>query len=153
MSQTLKSTDLPLLAGQETEPSSWFEITQERVNQFADATNDHQFIHIDEARAAQTPFGGTIVHGFLTLSLIPFLTAETTPVFEGLVMGINYGSDKVRFLQPVRVGSRVRARQKYLDVTEKKPGQWLIKSLVTIDIENEKKPALIAETLSIFVIK
>jgi len=152
MSHTLKSTDLPSLAGQEAEPSSWFEITQERVNQFADATNDHQFIHIDEARAARTPFGGTIVHGFLTLSLIPFLTAETAPVFEGLVMGINYGSDKVRFLQPVRVGSRVRARQKYLDVTEKNPGQWLIKSLVTIDIENEEKPALIAETLSMFVI-
>jgi len=153
MSQTLRSTDLLSLAGQESEPSSWFEITQERVNQFADATNDHQFIHIDEARAARTPFGGTIVHGFLTLSLIPFLTAEKAPVFEGLVMGINYGSDKVRFLQPVRVGSRVRARQKYLDVTEKNPGQWLIKSLVTIDIENEEKPALIAETLSIFVIK
>ena len=153
MSQTLRSTDLLSLAGQESEPSSWFEITQERVNQFADATNDHQFIHIDEARAARTPFGGTIVHGFLTLSLIPFLTAEKAPEFEGLVMGINYGSDKVRFLQPVRVGSRVRARQKYLDVTEKNPGQWLIKSLVTIDIENEEKPALIAETLSIFVIK
>jgi len=153
MSQTLKSTDLPSLAGRESEPSSWFEITQERVNQFADATNDHQFIHIDEARAARTPFGGTIVHGFLTLSLIPFLTAEKAPVFEGLVMGINYGSDKIRFLQPVRVGSRVRARQKYLDVTEKNPGQWLIKSLVTIDIENEEKPALIAETLSILVLQ
>jgi len=153
MSQTLKSTDLPSLAGWESEPSSWFEITQERVNQFADATNDHQFIHIDEAQAARTPFGGTIAHGFLTLSLIPFLTAEKAPVFEGLVMGINYGSDKVRFLQPVRVGSRVRARQKYLEVTEKNPGQWLIKSQVTIDIENQEKPALIAETLSIFVIK
>ena len=153
MIQTLRSTDLPSLAGQESEPSSWFEITQERVNKFADATNDHQFIHIDESRAARTLFGGTIAHGFLTLSLIPFLTAEKAPVFEGLVMGINYGSDKVRFLQPVRVGSRVRARQKYLDVTEKNPGQWLIKSLVTIDIENEEKPALIAETLSIFVIK
>jgi len=153
MSQTLKATDLPSLVGQESEPSSWFEITQERVNGFADATNDHQFIHVDEARAARTPFGGTIAHGFLTLSLIPFLTAEKAPVFEGLAMGINYGSDKVRFLQPVRVGSRIRASQKYLEVTEKHPGQWLVKSQVTIEIESAAKPALIAETLSVFVFK
>jgi acyl dehydratase len=151
MSQTIKSSDLPSLVGQESEPSSWFEISQDRVNRFADATNDHQFIHVDEAQAARTPFGGTIAHGYLTLSLIPFLTAERTPAFEGLVMGINYGSDKVRFLQPVPVGSRVRARQTYLEVTEKNPGQWLVKSLVTIEIENAAKPALIAETLAVFV--
>ena len=153
MSQTIKSSDLASLVGQETEPSSWLEITQDRVNQFADATDDHQFIHIDSGRAARTPFGGTIAHGFLTLSLIPFLTAEKAPNIEGLVMGINYGTDKVRFLQPVRVGSRIRAHQKYLDVTQKTPGQWLIKTLVTIEIENQAKPALIAETLAIFVIK
>jgi acyl dehydratase len=153
MSQTLRSTDLPSLVGQEAEPSSWFEITQERVNRFADATDDHQFIHVDEAQAARTPFGGTIAHGYLTLSLIPFLTAEKAPVFEGLVMGINYGSDKVRFLQPVRVGSRVSSRQKYLEVTERSHGKWLIKSLVTIEIENAAKPALIAETLAVFVFK
>jgi acyl dehydratase len=153
MSQALKSTDMPSLAGRETEPSSWFEITQDRINRFADATNDHQFIHVDEAQAQRTPFGGTIAHGYLTLSLIPFLTAEKAPAFEGLVMGINYGSDKVRFLQPVPVGSRVRARQKYLEVVEKNPGQWLIKSQVTIEIEGTAKPALIAETLAIFVFK
>jgi len=153
MDKPIKSFDLPALVGQEREPSSWFEITQDRVNRFADATNDHQFIHVDEAQAAQTPFGGTIAHGFLTLSLIPFLTAEKAPAFEGLVMGINYGTDKVRFLQPVRVGSRVRARQQYLEVTEKNPGQWLIKTLVTIEIEGQAKPALVAETLAIFVIK
>src|SRR5210317_1985994 len=153
MDMPIKSFDLPALVGQESEPSSWFEITQDRVNRFADATNDHQFIHVDEAQAARTPFGGTIAHGFLTLSLIPFLTAEKAPDFEGLVMGINYGSDKVRFLQPVPVGSRIRARQKYLEATEKNPGQWLIKSLVTIEIENVHKPALIAETLAVFVFK
>jgi len=153
MSQAIHSSDLPSLVGQESEPSSWFEITQDRVNRFADATNDHQFIHVDEALAARTPFGGTIAHGFLTLSLVPFLTAEKAPAFEGLAMGINYGSDKVRFLQPVRVGSRIRARQKYLEVREKNPGQWLIKALVTIEIENAAKPALIAETLSVFVFK
>jgi acyl dehydratase len=153
MQKPIKSSELPALVGQECEPSSWFEITQDRVNRFADATNDHQFIHVDEAQAARTPFGGTIAHGFLTLSLIPFLTAERAPAFEGLVMGINYGTDKVRFLQPVRVGSRVRAHQQYLAVTEKNPGQWLIKTLVTIEIEGQAKPALVAETLAIFVIE
>jgi acyl dehydratase len=153
MKKPIKSSELPTLVGQECEPSSWFEITQDRVNRFAAATNDHQFIHVDEAQAAHTPFGGTIAHGFLTLSLIPFLSAEKAPDFEGLVMGINYGTDKVRFLQPVRVGSRVRARQQYLDVIEKNPGQWLIKTLVTIEIEGQAKPALVAETLAIFVIK
>lgn len=153
MSQTIRSSDVASLVGRETEPSSWFEVTQDRINQFADATKDHQFIHVDEAQAARTPFGRTIAHGYLTLSLIPFLTAEKAPDFEGLVMGINYGSDKVRFLQPVPVGSRIRARQKYLEATEKNPGQWLIKSLVTIEIENVHKPALIAETLAVFVFK
>jgi acyl dehydratase len=153
VTQLLKSCDLPALAGQECEPSSWLEITQDRVNRFADATNDHQFIHVDEAQAARTPFGGTIAHGFLTLSLIPYLSAETAPRFEGLVMAINYGTDKVRFLQPVPVGSRVRARQKFLEVTEKKSGQWLIKTLITIEIENQAKPALIAETLAMYFLK
>ena len=153
MNNIITPAELPSLAGRELEPSSWFEITQERVDRFADATNDHQFIHVDPDRAAQTPFGGTIAHGFLTLSLIPFLTAEKAPAFEGLVMGINYGTDKVRFLHPVRVGSRVRAHQKYLEVLEKNPGQWLVKTLVTIEIENRAKPAVIAETLAIFVIK
>ena len=153
MNRTIKPADLPSLVGQESEPSSWFEITQDRVNRFADATNDHQFIHVDEARAARTPFRSTIAHGYLTLSLVPFLTAEKAPTFEGLVMGINYGSDKVRFLQPVPVGGRVRARQKYLEVVEKNPRQWLIKSLVTIEIEGTAKPALVAETLAMFVFK
>lgn len=153
MSQAIKSSEMLSLLGHESEPSSWFEITQDRVNRFADATNDHQFIHVDEARAARTPFGQTIAHGYLTLSLIPYLTAENAPAFEDLAMGINYGSDKVRFLQPVPVGSRVRARQKYLEVTEKNPGQWLIRSLVTIEIENAAKPALIAETLAVYVFK
>jgi acyl dehydratase len=153
MSQTIRSSDVASLVGREVEPSPWFEITQDRINQFADATKDHQFIHVDEAQAARTPFGRTIAHGYLTLSLIPFLTAEKAPVFEDLVMGINYGSDKVRFLQPVPVGSRIRARQKYLEASEKNPGQWLIKSLVTIEIEEVPKPALIAETLAVFVFK
>jgi acyl dehydratase len=153
MSEAIKASDFPTLVGTELEPSSWMEITQERVNQFADATNDHQFIHVNPEKAAQTPFGGPIAHGYLTLSLTVGLAAEQALRPEGLIMGINYGSDKVRFLQPVRVGSRIRAQQKILDVTEKHPGQWLIKTAVTIEIENVEKPAMIAETITMLIIK
>ena len=138
--------------GTELDPSPWLEITQERVNQFADATNDHQFIHVDPEKAAQTPFGGPIAHGFLSLSLLSYLNAESTVVPENLVMGLNYGSDKVRFLMPVKVGKRVRSIQKVLEVTEKKPGNWLIKYEVAVEIEGEETPALIAEILSMWVI-
>jgi len=153
MSETFKASDFPALVGTELEPSSWMEITQERVNQFADATNDHQFIHVDLEKAAQTPFGGPIAHGFLTLSLTVCLMEENAIKPEGLIMGINYGSDKVRFLQPVRVGSRIRAHQKIMEATEKHPGQWLIKTAVTIEIENVEKPAMIAETLAMLIVK
>jgi acyl dehydratase len=153
MNRTIPAKELPSLVGQEFEPSSWMEITQERVNQFADATNDHQFIHVDVEKAAQTPFGGTIAHGFLTLSLVVGLLEENGIKVEGTVMGINYGSDKVRFLQPVPVGSRIRARQTLLDATEKRPGQWLNKTLVTIEIEGQSKPAMIAEFLAMLFIK
>ena len=152
MAETIKAEDLPDLVGNELEPSAWMEITQERVNQFADATNDHQFIHVDADKAAQTPFGGPIAHGFLSLSLLSFLNAQNSIAPENLAMGINYGSDKVRYLMPVRVGKRIRSRQKVLAVTEKNPGQWLIKSAVTVDIEGEETPALIAEILTMMVV-
>jgi len=153
MSNTIKASELPSLVGQEVEPSSWLEITQQRINQFADATNDHQFIHVDDEKAAKTPFRSTIAHGFLTLSLIPFLTAEKARKVEGVVMGINYGSDKVRFLQPVRVGSRIRARQVLTEAVEKKPNQWLTRTEVTIEIEHQEKPAVVAEILAMLIIK
>jgi acyl dehydratase len=152
MTETIKATDLPTLVGSELAPSDWLEITQERVNQFADATNDFQFIHVDPDKAAQTPFGGPIAHGFLSLSLLSYLNAQTAVIPENLVMGINYGSDKVRYLKPVRVGKRIRSRQTILDVTEKSPGQWLMKTAVTVEIENEETPALVAEILSMFVV-
>jgi len=152
MPETIQATELPSLIGKELEPSPWFEITQERVNQFADATNDHQFIHVDQVRAAETPFGGTIAHGFLTLSLLSHLNSLTAVVPENMVMGINYGSDKVRYINPVRVGKRIRSHQRIVDVTEKNPGQWLVKTAVTVEIEDEEKPALIAETLSMWVV-
>lgn len=147
MTNTIKTEDLPALTGQTMEVSEWLEIAQERVNQFADATNDHQFIHVKPLQAKLTPFGGTIAHGFLTLSLITCLITDTAPVPKGLKMTINYGSDKVRYIAPVRVGKRIRAHQKIAEVTEKKPGQWLVKTEVTIEIEGEDRPALIAEIL------
>ena len=151
--EAIKADEFAKLAGRELEPSPWLEITQERVNQFADATNDQQFIHVDLEKAKQTPFGGTIAHGFLSLSLLSYLNAQNGIVPEGLVMGINYGSDKVRFLAPVSVGKRIRSRQKILEVTEKKPGQWLIKTDVSVEIEGEETPALIAEILSMYVVQ
>ena len=153
MPEPIKAQELHTLVGQEQEPSSWLQIDQQRINQFADATNDHQFIHVDVEKAAQTPFGDTIAHGFLTLSLIWFLVAEKARPVENTVMAINYGLDKVRFLQAVTVGSRVRARQVLLQVEEKKPGQWLTKTAVTIEIENQEKPAMIAEVLALIIVK
>ncbi len=153
MPATIKAEDLPTLIGQSFEPSPWFEVTQERVDRFADATLDHQFIHVDPERAAQTPFGGPIAHGFLTLSLLTHLTAEQARRPEGMLMGINYGSDRVRFLQPVPVGSRIRAHQRVLEVTQKRPGQWLLKTEVTVEIEDQPRPALVAELLSMLIMK
>jgi acyl dehydratase len=108
MSDTISVADLPGLAGQQLEPSEWLEITQERVNQFADATNDHQFIHVDPEAAAKTPFKGPVAHGFLTLSLLSYMNEQQAMFPENMVMGINYGSDKIRYLMPVPVGARIR---------------------------------------------
>ena len=127
--------------------SDWLEVDQDRINAFADATLDHQFIHVDEERAKEGPFGATIAHGFLSLALLPHFTESMGAEIEGTQMAINYGFDKVRFLQPVKVGSRVRARAALLDVHEKKAGQYLLRKKVTIDIEGEDKPALMAEWL------
>ncbi len=138
--------------GTKFEPSDWVTLDQERINNFADCTGDHQFIHIDEEKAAQTPFGGTIAHGFLTLSMLPKLSEGTGIVPENVMMGINYGSDKVRFLTPVRAGKRVRSHSELLDVQQKDDNRFLFKTMVTIEIEGEDNPALIAETLTMFVV-
>ncbi len=153
MVETIAVSQLPELVGKEYEPTDWLEITQERVNQFADATNDHQFIHVDVEKASQTPLGGTIAHGYLTLSLLSYFGMQSGVMPEGMAMVVNYGSDKVRYLTPVRVGSRVRAHMKIIDVTEKNPGQWLIKTGVSIEIEGVEKPALVAEILGLFFVK
>lgn len=129
--------------------SDWVDVTQDMIDKFADATGDHQFIHVDPTKAAMTPFGGTIAHGFLTLSLMPLLSQKTPqPRIEGLKMGVNYGGNKVRFLTPVRSGSRVRGRFKTLELVEKRPGQWQQTVEFTIEIEGQDKPALVAEWIS-----
>ncbi len=152
MSETVSLEVFAGLAGTSLEPSEWLEIGQQRINQFADATNDHQFIHVDPEKAKATPFGTTIAHGYLTLSLLSDLLGDCWPKPEGLVMGLNYGSDKVRYLNPVKVGQRVRAVGKIAELAEKRPGQWLVKTNVTVEIENESTPALIAEILSMFIV-
>lgn len=129
--------------------SEWLTIDQERINLFAEATGDFQFIHVDPVRAAKTPFGSTIAHGFLTLSLIPKLMEDILVLPEGLKMVVNYGLDSVRFIQPVKVGSRVRLKVDLSEAIEKKPGQWLLKATTTLEIEGQDKPAYIAEPLSL----
>lgn len=151
MPNTVPKDELLEMQGWTSSWSDYFEVDQERIDGFADATEDHQFIHVDPERAAKTPFGGTVAHGFLTLSLLPHLVDRITVVPEGLVMAVNYGLDKVRFIEPVRSGSRVRARCEILDVIEKKPGQILVTARVTVAIAGRDKPALVAEMLSLFV--
>jgi len=137
--------------GADTGTSDWLLIDQGRINAFADCTDDRQFIHVDPERAAKTRFGGTIAHGFLSLSMLSYFAESVGCVFEDSVMGINYGFDKVRFLAPVKVNKRVRAHGLLLDVQEKKPGHFLIKQKVTIDIEGETTPALMAEWLTLSI--
>ena len=130
--------------------SDWIEVTQAMIDQFAEATGDHQFIHIDPVAAAATPFGGTIAHGFLTLSLMPALAAKTpdAPRLAGMRMGVNYGGNKVRFLAPVPSNSRVRGRSRITEFEEKRPGQYQYTTETTVEIEGQDKPALIAEWIS-----
>ena len=133
--------------------SDWVEVSQEMIDKFADATGDHQFIHVNPEMAKLTPFGGTIAHGFLTLSLMPLLASKAEqPQIEGIRMAVNYGGNKVRFLTPVRSGKRVRGRFKLIEFSEKRPGQWQQVNEFTVEIEGEDKPAMVAEWISqIFV--
>ncbi|AOE62396.1 MaoC family dehydratase [Pseudomonas corrugata] len=135
--------------GKELGRSDWLTIDQERINLFAEATGDFQFIHVDPVKAAQTPFGSTIAHGFLSLSLMPKLMEDILILPEGVKMVVNYGLDSVRFIQPVKVDSKVRLKVDLVDATEKKPGQWLLKATATLEIEGSDKPAYIAEPLSL----
>ncbi len=140
--------DLATLAGTEIGPSSWLEVTQDRINTFADATDDHQWIHVDPERAAQGPFGAPIAHGFLTLALLIPLQTEVFDV-EGVSTKVNYGLDKVRFVSPVKVGARIRLLGTIAEVTEV-PGGYQLVLDITIEIEGGTKPALVARSLSRF---
>ena len=144
--------DIAAKVGENIGTSPWVEISQERINQFAEATGDHQFIHVNEEAAKMTPFGGTIAHGFLSLSMLSALAANTTLVLDGIAMGINYGFEKVRFLQPVRAGKKIRGRFVLEDAHERNPGQWMLKYAVTVEIEGEDKPALMAHWLTLQIV-
>ena len=132
--------------------SSWLTIDQQRIDEFADATEDRQFIHTEPETAAQTPFGGTIAHGFLSLSMLSRMAAEAMLVPDNVKMAVNYGLDRVRFIKPVRSGKRIRGRFRLDSVDEKAPGQLLLRHTVTVEIEGEEKPALTAEWLGLLFV-
>ncbi|MDD9894897.1 MAG: MaoC family dehydratase [Gammaproteobacteria bacterium] len=153
MSNVVSTDQLSDYLGKEVGLTDWFEVDQERINNFAEATGDFQYIHVDEERAAETPFGATIAHGFLTLSLLSKLSQKGGGLkLENSVMGINYGLDKVRFINPVKANSKIRARFELVSAEEKKPNHYLLKHNVTVEIEGEEKPALIAEWLGMSVV-
>jgi len=141
------------LIGKPEEPGEWFQITQERINQFADCTLDHQFIHVDPEKSAQlSPYKVTIAHGFLTLSMLTHLTTSVkTPApeaYNGVIMGVNYGFDKVRFINAVKVNARIRMQRKLIDVQPKGPNNVQLSHECTIEIEGEAKPACVAQWLT-----
>ncbi len=143
-----QASELQGLIGQEVGVSRWFEVDQARIDAFADCTEDRQFIHVDPQAARATPFGGTIAHGFLTLSLASAMSYDAVRPLDGVVMGVNYGFDKLRFLTPVRAGRRVRGRFKLLSAEDKGGGRWLLKHELIVEIDGEDKPALVAEWLA-----
>jgi acyl dehydratase len=144
--------DISARVGTEVGVSGWLTIDQARIDAFADATEDRQFIHLDAEAAAQTPFGCTIAHGFLSLSLLSRMAADAMLMPEDLKIAVNYGLDRVRFLAPVKSGSQVRGRFVLDSVEEKAPGQWLMRHIVTVEIEGGDKPALTAVWLTLLII-
>lgn len=141
----VNATDVSGWVGKETGVSDWVLIDQARIDTFADVTEDHQFIHINPEAAAKTPFGGTIAHGFLTLSMLSKLAEGTVLVLDGVKMGVNYGFEKVRLMSPVRAGKRIRGRFVLMEADERAPGRWQFKYNAKVEIEGEDKPALVAE--------
>ena len=144
--------DIRSRIGTEVGVSSWLTIDQNRIDAFADATEDRQFIHVDPAAAARTPFGGTVAHGFLSLSMLSRMAAEAMLVPDGLKMAVNYGLDRVRFIAPVKSGKRIRGRFTLDSIDEKAPGQILLRHTVTVEIEGEDKPALTAQWLGLLFV-
>ena len=138
--------------GEEVGVSDWLTIDQQRIDEFADATEDRQFIHVDPDAAARTPFRGTVAHGFLSLSMLSRMAADAMLVPDSIRMAVNYGLDRVRFIAPVRSGKRIRGRFRLDSVEEKAAGQYLMRHTVTVEIEGEEKPALTAEWLGLIFV-
>lgn len=138
------------LMGSQVGISRWFLIDQKRIDAFANVTEDWQFIHVDPVEAAHTPFGATIAHGFLTLSMLSALADDAVPRVEGVAMGVNYGFDKVRFISPVKSGSRIRGKFTLMQANERAPREWQTRYAVEVEIEGQSKPALAAEWLGMF---
>jgi len=153
MPTVINRNEIANYIGHQAAPTEWHQINQQQINLFADCTLDHQFIHVDEQKAKATPFGSTIAHGFLSLSMLSHFAEEFSVIIDGFYMGLNAGFDKVRFLQPVTVNSRIRAHAKTLSIEEKKPGQFRISTEVTIEIEGCDTPALVAEWISVQMVK
>jgi len=152
MKKTVTIADITNSIGKEVGVSNWRLVTQEMINLFADATDDHQFIHTDPERARQTAFGGTIAHGFLTLSLLSTFAYETLPEIEGQSYGINYGFDQIRFMTPVKTGARVRAHFVLTSADIRPSGRIVFHYGVTVEVENNKKPALTADWITIIMV-
>jgi acyl dehydratase len=141
--------DYKALVGKEVGVSRWFEVPQERIDRFADVTEDHQFIHVDPERAKGTPFGGAVAHGFLTMSLLAPMAFDGQPTLAGTVMSVNYGFDRVRLMAPVRAGSRIRAHFLLKEVVDRGPKEIMARTEVTVEIEGGGKPALVADWLGL----
>ena len=155
MNEVWKKPPISLLAyqnlvGHEVGVSSWHLVDQERINVYADVIEDHQFIHVDPERAKrETAFGSTVAHGFLTMSLMSIMSYEVMPVLEGTTMGVNYGFDKLRFISPVRAGRRVRGRFTLMEAKLRKSNELQSRTSVTVEIEGEEKPALVADWIGL----
>ena len=151
--KAINKNDLQNAVNAETITTDWFEVKQEQINMFADCTLDQQFIHVDPEAAAKSPFGSTIAHGFLSLSMLSHFAETFGTTIEGAYMGVNYGFDKVRFISPVKVNSKIRASAKLTAAIEKNPGQFMLTTDVTVEIEGSDKPALKAQWITMQMVK
>jgi acyl dehydratase len=152
LNQIIPKSELKDYIGRRLQADEWTKVTQQRIDQFADATDDHQFIHVDPERARQSPFGGTVAHGFLTLSLLPKLLEPIQIIPEDIVMGVNYGQNRVRYPHPVPSNAEIRAATTLLEVRDMAPDRILLRSEVVVEIRGVDKPALVVETLAMFVL-
>jgi acyl dehydratase len=152
LSQIVPKDKLSDYIGRRLQADEWTKVTQQRIDQFADATDDHQFIHVDPERASHSPFGGTVAHGFLTLSLLPKLLEPIQIIPEDIVMGVNYGQNRVRYPHPVPCDSEIRAATTLLEVRDMAADRILMRSEVVVEIRGVDKPALVVESLAMFVL-